>query len=203
VENLLVDADFVVHDLRQALKGDQWLSNVPGLLKRLIKEDLWRRRTIEATGEIVEFDRFVDLVTAPPLEGLGTTVDLLRRVCSGDIEAAARLEDALQEQPGAPAGNRNAAKTTDNNINNCFSTERESPTGTSRAAALRKLRKSAPELHAQVIAGELSPHAAMVQAGFRKPMLSIPADPDGAAAALRRNCDAAFIARLVELLQRG
>ena len=42
------------------------------------------------------------------------------------------------------------------------------PTGTSRAAALRRLRKDRPDIHARVLAGELTPHAGMVEAGFRK-----------------------------------
>jgi hypothetical protein len=43
------------------------------------------------------------------------------------------------------------------------------PTGTSVEAALRRLRKARPDLHARVLAGELSAHAAMIEAGFRKP----------------------------------
>ena len=42
------------------------------------------------------------------------------------------------------------------------------PTGTSRAAALRRLRKDRPDLHTRVLGGELSAHAAMIEAGFRK-----------------------------------
>lgn len=42
------------------------------------------------------------------------------------------------------------------------------PEGNTSAKALRRLRKSAPALHADVIAGKLSPHGAMIQAGFRK-----------------------------------
>jgi hypothetical protein len=42
------------------------------------------------------------------------------------------------------------------------------PTGTSRATALRRLRKDRPDIHARVLKGELSAHAAMIEAGFRK-----------------------------------
>ena len=41
------------------------------------------------------------------------------------------------------------------------------PNGTSRDQALRRLRKDRPDLHAKVLAGELSAHRAMVEAGFR------------------------------------
>jgi hypothetical protein len=42
------------------------------------------------------------------------------------------------------------------------------PSGNSRAAFLRRLRKGRPDIHARVLAGELSPHAGMTEAGFRK-----------------------------------
>lgn len=42
------------------------------------------------------------------------------------------------------------------------------PTGTSRAYALRRLREQRPDIHARVLAGEISPHAGMVEAGLRK-----------------------------------
>jgi len=42
------------------------------------------------------------------------------------------------------------------------------PTGTSRAYALRRLREQRPDIHARVLAGEISPHASMVEVGFRK-----------------------------------
>jgi hypothetical protein len=42
------------------------------------------------------------------------------------------------------------------------------PTGNSAAAALRRLERQRPDLLDRVLAGELSPHAAMLAAGFRK-----------------------------------
>jgi hypothetical protein len=44
----------------------------------------------------------------------------------------------------------------------------ERPSGNSRAAFLRRLRTHRPDIHKRVLAGELSPHAGMVEAGFRK-----------------------------------
>jgi hypothetical protein len=65
------------------------------------------------------------------------------------------------------------------------------PTGTSADAALRRLRKQRPDLHAQVLAGQLSPHAAAVEAGFRRRRISVPADdPERAVAALARHFSA-------------
>jgi hypothetical protein len=43
------------------------------------------------------------------------------------------------------------------------------PVGTTRQHALRKLRKSRPDLHAKVLKGKLSPHAAMIEAKEARP----------------------------------
>jgi hypothetical protein len=42
------------------------------------------------------------------------------------------------------------------------------PSGNSAAAALRRLERHRPDLLDRVLAGEVSAHAAMVEAGFRK-----------------------------------
>jgi hypothetical protein len=54
-----------------------------------------------------------------------------------------------------------------NNESDIHTSER--PSGTSAAAFIRRLRRDAPAIHARVLAGELTPHAGMVDAGFRKP----------------------------------
>ncbi|MGH3573737.1 MAG: hypothetical protein ACRDUW_18255 [Pseudonocardiaceae bacterium] len=59
-------------------------------------------------------------------------------------------------------------------------------TGT-KAQALRRLRKDAPELHAQVLAGNLTAHAAMIQAGYRHRTVTIRVDdPQSIARTLKR-----------------
>jgi hypothetical protein len=55
--------------------------------------------------------------------------------------------------------------------------------------ALRKLRRDREDLHKRVLAGEISPHAAMIEAGFRKKTLTVPADLDAAARTLLRHFD--------------
>jgi hypothetical protein len=44
----------------------------------------------------------------------------------------------------------------------------------SEARAHRRLRKDRPDLHEQVLNGEKTAHAAMVEAGFRKPYVPDP-----------------------------
>jgi hypothetical protein len=52
---------------------------------------------------------------------------------------------------------------------------------------LRRLRTLRPDLHQRVVDGELSVHAAMIEAGFRKPKMTVPVDsPEAAIRALLR-----------------
>ncbi len=53
------------------------------------------------------------------------------------------------------------------------------PAGNTADSAIRRLRKDRPDLHAQVLAKAISPHAAMVEAGFRRKTATVPVDdPD-------------------------
>lgn len=183
VNATLVDA------LGSALRsGDHGLKTVPALLKRVLAEGSWREFTTQR-GELVQHERFEDFVVRPPLKGLGATLDLVKRVVSGDPEAVDLLDRVLTERQG---------RRTDlvDNIN-----EVARPTGTSQTAALRRLRKDAPELHAEVLAGSLSAHAAMVRAGFRPKTVSIPISrPEAVAATLLKHMAPDDIAEVVQLL---
>jgi len=61
------------------------------------------------------------------------------------------------------------------------------PSGTSKEATIRRLRKNHPELHQKVVSGEMTPNAAAIEAGFRRKMKSIPVDsPEVALKALEK-----------------
>lgn len=171
------------------------LEAVPGLVKEVLREEAWRE-FVTPRGELVRHERFVDFVTTPPTKGLGASVDLLKRLVDPDAEAASLLTEALQNERG---GDRRSSDFKDNNVH--LENEGANPQGNSRARALRKLRRDKPELHADVIAGRLSAHAAMVEAGFRPKTVSVPVSrPDSIAAALRRHLSPDDIARLIKLL---
>lgn len=180
----------LVDALSSALdSGGHGLSNVPVLLKRLLAEEGWREfETVR--GEVVRHERFEEFVAAPPLKGLGAEISLIKRIVADDREAVDLLDRVLQRQVGRP-------RETVDNINN----SEGRPSGTSQARALRRLRKDAPELHAEVIAGRLSAHAAMVKAGFRTRTISVPVEhPDRVAAALRRHMTQEQLEELVRHL---
>jgi hypothetical protein len=183
--DLLLENDTFVSELRDSIRdGAAGLSDVPGLLKCILKDGRWKRRTIK-TGEVIEFDRFEEFVATPPLEGLGTDLKLIKRICGDDPEAIDLLDRALKRMP----------------VDNIHGHETR-PSGTSEQRAIRKLREGRPDLHARVLARELSPHAAMIEAGFRQRSITVPTDPEAAARRLRRHFEGERLERLVRGLLR-
>lgn len=170
-------------------RGGNALEAVPGLLKRLLAEESWRE-FITQRGEHVQHERFVEFVTTPPLRGIGASVDLIRRIVADDAEAVDLLDRSLQN----PASVHSA-------VSNIHGTER--PAGTTKDRALRKLRKDAPDLHADVLSGNLSAHAAMVKAGFRPLTITVRPDPAAAARTLRKHMTSEQVAELARLLADG
>lgn len=179
----------LVEALGSALRrGGNALEDVPDLLKRVLEEESWRE-FVTPRGELVQHARFVDFVTTPPTRGIGASVDLVRRIVGNDTGALDLLDRALVGRQGERTDLLDISK------------EVKAPTGTTQAAALRRLRKDAPSLHSEVLAGRLSAHAAMVQAGFRPKTISVPVSrPESIAAALRKHLDPDGIARLIRLL---
>jgi hypothetical protein len=75
---------------------------------------------------------------------------------------AAQRDDVADQLNLRPA---HRPKSVYNGVSNVHTSER--PSGNSRAAFLRRLRKYRPDIHARVLAGEISSYAGMVEAGFR------------------------------------
>jgi hypothetical protein len=73
--------------------------------------------------------------------------------------------------------------------------------GTSNRYALRRLREERPDLHQRVVAGEISAHAAAVEAGIRPPRFTITGqDPAAIANTIRHHLPDEVIQDLVQLL---
>lgn len=185
--------DSIVSSLRDALRDSVGgLKYLPDLLKRVLREEMWRDRLVQRTGERVTFDRFEAFVTTPPLEGLGATVQTLRNLCRDDPEALDLLDRAF-------AGRQGERTDLVDNVNEVD----ERPTGNRADVALRRLRKDRPDLHERVIAGEMSPHAAMVAAGFRPKTITVPCSVQGFAQAARRHLSRDDVEALGRLLHEG
>jgi len=155
----LRENELVARALSRAIQhGGKDLANVPELLKKVLREESWRVRVIdELDGKMVEFGRFEEFVTTPPLEGMGATIKMIKNLVRDDPEAEKMLDAAVQRPHGGD-------QSKSDNV-----TLAPTPTGNSRQKALRRLRKDRPDLLKRVEGGELSPHGAMLVAGFRKP----------------------------------
>jgi hypothetical protein len=72
-------------------EGEHGLSAVPGLIKKIIKNEMWKEFYDEVLRDIVNHNCFESFVNTPAPRGLGSSIEQLRRICSG-----AEDEDALE-----------------------------------------------------------------------------------------------------------
>lgn len=181
----------IVRATGEALKyGSDGLKAVLLGLSRLIDEEPWREY-VYADGSVVRFSSFAKFVTSP--KGLNTSPAQIKSLIASDIELLDLFDQALGSQQGqrndlvtvraperihaitppitAPVDGPSTADAEEetNFVDNINEVPPARPTGTSRQAALRRLRKDAPEYHAKVIAGEISANKAMIDSGLRSP----------------------------------
>jgi hypothetical protein len=160
--------------------GGASLRNVPGLLKRVIREETWKEYVVPS-GEVMQFEAFTAFVESQ--WGLDTTLAMIQNICKEDLEAIDWIDKATRRKPG-PKKSVPQDKTPDESQGSLLLEESviddyrhnmtvipnsEKLRGTSRAYALRRLRKHKPTIHARVLAGELSPRQGMIEAGFLHP----------------------------------
>ncbi len=144
--------------------GEGYLENVPGLFKEVVNKNAWMEHTTEM-GKTITLTDFKEFVEKPYPDGLGTTLDKLKKLIEDDREALSMFTHLTTGKWGT---NR---YTIENDNINLYNTG-----GTSKEYGLRKLRKSSPELHERVIQGELSINKAMIEAGYRKKKVSVNID---------------------------
>ncbi len=186
--------DRIIASLRSAVNdGQLGLADVPDLVKRVLREKLWCARVIQQTKETVQFEHFMDFVEAPPLEGLGANLKTLQRLCADDSEALDMLDCEMQSE----RGKRPVRSTIADNVRvNSY------PHGNSRQYALRRLRLKRPDLHTKVLAGDLSAHKAMQEAGFRHKIISIPIEPIAAARIIIKHFSDYQLIQFIRTLER-
>jgi hypothetical protein len=177
----LVDGGWLIVGLRSAMEwGGRHLETIPALVVEIVRDDVWRAfNVVKPLGgnTLRTFDRFEQFVADP--DGLETDLQTLKNLCRDHRDAETAIDAATKHGAGNPTGANQYQSGTVDNIH-----DSTRPDGTSRQAALRKLRRDAPALHARVLAGELSAHAAMVAAGYRPETFTVPADPERIAQAL-------------------
>jgi len=169
-DNDLERRDIYVSNLQSALDdGERGLQHVPGHIKRIIREDMWQERIVQATGELAEYDHFAEFVNDPPPKGLGADVDMLKRMCKKDDEALRLLREVVTGDDGRP-------EKTDESVDNVNSSR---SSGNSKDYTLDRLAREDPELYEKVVADEMSANAAAIEAGFRTKSVSVPVHKGG------------------------
>jgi len=171
------------HSLR---KGEAGLDNLPLLLEQIGEDEMYKRFIHPETGEVLENKNFTEFVCSTPPKGLGSSKDTVRRLCKSNERILWKVDTWMTGKPHRPPKEESVY-----NVNTYGRT-----TGNTASYALRKLSKDAPEIHERVINGELSPHAGMVEAGFRKRQITFTHSVDSAINMLRNKFTKDELARI-------
>jgi hypothetical protein len=173
------------------------LKYIPALARRVIEHQAWKKwRWIGNDFSAATLD---DYVTAHPPKGLGASISLIQRLLAVDprvldqFERERRAEDpqhiALNDAKDQRPAHLHVTRDVDNA--NAVVNIKLRPTGNSKVYALRRLDKDRPDIYARVITGEITAHAGMIEAGFRKRPPSQKKSPLGRALALIEQMTAA------------
>lgn len=160
-----------IESLYEATGG---LRQFPSLLKKVIATRAWERRVVGK--KVIQLASLRELITAKPVSGWGEDTSKVEAVIRDDPEALAAFREAMKHQ-----GERTDIR------DNITEVQSPSATGTSRAYSISRVkRKCDPDTVAAVMAGEMSPNAALVKAGVRENrQVYIPRDPAKAVQKLR------------------
>lgn len=167
------------------------LRQFPGMLKRIIETRAWESRMTR--GRVIELSSLRELITAKPIDGWGEDIRKVENVIKDDAECLAMFREAIVEKPGKRA---KASDFNSDNVTNKTSDDR----GNARAYSISRVqRECAPEVVKEVMAGKLSPNAALVQAGLRENrQVYIPKDPAKAVEKLQQAFGAEFVSAMAE-----
>ena len=140
-----------IESLYEATGG---LKQFPGLLKKIIDNEAWKRRINK--GRVIELSSLRELITEKPIRGWGEDPRKVEAVIKDDPECLAKFREAMKEQ----------GRRTD--LGDNITEVRPQEKGTSKAYTCERLRRESPELFEEVKAGRISANAAAIKAGIRK-----------------------------------
>jgi hypothetical protein len=168
-----------IESLYEATGG---LRQFPSLLKKVIETKAWERRKVG--GKLIELKSLRELIVSKPVKGWGEDPSKVEAVIRDDPEALAKFREEMKHQ-----GERTDIR------DNITEVESPSATGTSRAYSIARVQRECdPETVAAVMAGEVSPNAALVRAGIRENrQVYIPRDPAAAVEKLRKQFGDQFV----------
>lgn len=138
----------------QAIRhGSGRLDSVPGLIKRIIKEELWRERRVGI--QVFKLNSFRELIVSEAPAGWGESTEKVEAIIRSDADALAMWRKAITPEIGV----NQHTKGHDNVM---------TQQGNSRGYATARLKRERPDLFAQVVAKKLTANAAAIKAGWRK-----------------------------------
>lgn len=166
----------IVNTLNRLIQDHDELKIFPSNLKLALEERVWEKERRSASGKIIPPTSLHEFIHERYPVGISATYELVENLIRGRADVLAVWVEVTKRKPGAPQGNRNAARSEDetngNNVTVCLPSQ---PKGNSSASGMRKLQKAASEGNekaiaelARVIEGEKSVHRACIDAGLRK-----------------------------------
>jgi hypothetical protein len=158
--------DMLRQEVRRAISERLVSGEIPTLLAEIYRRDIWREESVPGRG-IVRYANFHAYLT----EGLSVDPAVVLRMARIVPRTELVLIRALRGEHGGKRRNEAAREIKSNNVR----LDRLDQ-GNSRGWAIRKLADKRPDLQARVAAGDLSPHAAMLEAGLRHPTATIRTD---------------------------
>jgi hypothetical protein len=174
--------DEIVTSLARLVNSTGWeLKSLPGMVKRVITENMWPERIVRVTGEVARFNSFAEFVTTPPPAGLGTDIETLERLCRDDAEAITLLRQTTTRPRGGDTRSPDA-QTNSNNV-----TIETPDRGNTRAYTLDRLSRERPDLYQRVVNKELTANAAAIEAGWRKRKVQLDPEPQAVVSFIMRH----------------
>ena len=155
-------------------RGEFGINEVPNLIKLVIEKGYWKERFVESISQVVYNNSFKEFVTKHIPNGLGTSIDTIKRLCYDNPEVLALIAKSLEVGQG---------KRTD-----LFGGDNEPPDnvsklsyGNSKSQTLKTLKREKPEFYEKVIAGEMSANKAAIESGLRMEAFTVKKDTQKAA----------------------
>lgn len=191
----------VVEALESAVRaGNHALNTVPDLMTRTIVEASWRR-FVTKRGELVEHESFLTFLNAPPLKGIGISVDEARRLLAHESHALAIFDEEIgnvARSPDNAAIDASPVGRGDSEVVVVDARQRSSPQA---IRALKRLLDVDPQLHQEVRSGRRSINSALIAAGLRpRSFVLRVGDASAAVRALKRHLSAAELEEIARLL---
>lgn len=184
-------------------RGKNGLDSVPGLLRQVLQEGLWRH-FVTVREEEVRHDDFHEFLRTPPLRGLGASEGLIRYLIAHEPAILEVFEENLKANQNSDSNDCHEwiEGSSIQPVDSAAMTATDASKVVRSSRALDQLRERRPDVAARLEAGDLpSLNAAMIEAGLRDRKVSIPVTKPGeAAVALRKSLSREDLAQLIQLL---